>query len=169
MRLDFQRDAQTTVFSMRYHDDGGTGAFTRADVVFTRVDHAGCSYEVRLFLNNPDADAGTAREDVVGYAGRFHVFGHGGCFGDLGHCDVPAVSGDPTDLRPSHPLTPMDTYVTITCALRRLFAAGQALESLTLVPVSLPPRRRDQKPAPELFRCETVDLRLYFTPGDVIS
>ena len=138
--------AVTHVVPLRFPAAGDWLAFTRADVVFTGVNHSGCSYEVRLFLNNSDADADTPRVEAAGYAGRLHVFGHGGCFGDVGHCDVPAPSTDPTDLRPAHPLTPLDSYVTVTAALRRLLAAGAALESVTLVPISLPPRRQDRAP-----------------------
>ena len=77
------------------------------DDVFAGVDHSTLSYEVRLFFNNPAATADTARTADEGYAGRFTVFGHGGCYGDEGHCDVPEPSRDPTDLRPPHPLTPL--------------------------------------------------------------
>jgi tyrosinase len=156
----------TVVVPLRYRPDGDHPPFTRADVVFSDVDHSGGSYEVRLFLNNPGADGGTARDEAARYAGRFHVFGHGGCYGDAGHCDVPAPSADPTDLRPAHPLTPLTTYVTVTAALERLLAGGAALESVTLVPLSLPPRRDDRGPAPGLFRYRAVDLRTYFTPAD---
>ena len=37
------------------------GRFTRADLVFSEVDHSETSYEVRVFLNNPTADASTPR------------------------------------------------------------------------------------------------------------
>lgn len=156
--------ANTTVVDLPYRTDAGAGAFTRADIVVTGVDHSGCSYEVRMFLNNPDATVLSLRDRTSGYAGRFHVFGHGGCFGDLGHCDVPPPSSDPTDLRPAHPLTPLATYVTVTAALRRLLAAGAALETVTMVPLSLPPQRSQTRPAPDLFRFEHVALRTYLTP-----
>jgi tyrosinase len=158
--------ASTRVIPLHYRADGDLPPFTRADVVFTGVDHSGCSYEVRLFLNNLEADGNTARDDAARYAGRFQVFGHGGCFGDAGHCDVPARSTDPTDMRPAHPLTPLTTFVTVTAALQRLLAAGEALDTVTLVPLSLPPRRADRMPAPSLFRCSGVDLRTYLTPAD---
>jgi hypothetical protein len=76
---------------------------------------------------------------------------------------VPAPSTDPTDLRPAHPLTPLNTYVTITDALRRVLAHGGALQTLTLVPVSITPRRADRKPAPELLHFADVSLRTYLT------
>ena len=156
----------TRLVPIRFRPNGDRASFTRADVVFIDVDHSGGSYEVRLFLNNPDADASTARDEAARYAGRFHVLGHGGCFGDIGHCDVPTPSPDRTDLRPAHPLTPLTTFVTVTVALRRLLATGAALETVTLVPLSLPPRRADRIPAPELVRCGSVDIRTYLTPTD---
>jgi hypothetical protein len=154
---------QTLVVDLPFPGAEGRIPFTRADVVFTGVNHSGASYEVRLFLNNPAATAGTPRTAEQGYAGRFTVFGHGGCYGDDGHCDVPAPATDPTDLRPPHPLTPLDTYVTVTGALRRAVAHGGALQTLTLVPVSITPRRTDRKPAPELLRFADVSLQTYLT------
>ncbi len=154
---------QTLVVDLPYPGEAGRTAFTRADVVFTGVHHSGTSFEVRLFLNNPGATAHTPRGPEQGYAGRFTVFGHGGCYGEEGHCDVPALSTDPTDLRPAHPLTPLDTYVTVTDALRRLLARGETLQTLTLVPVSITPRRADRKPAPELLHFADVSLQTYLT------
>lgn len=154
---------QTLLVDLPFPGEEGLTPFTRADVVVTGVDHSGSSYEVRLFLNNPAATAETSRTAEQGYAGRFTVFGHGGCYGDEGHCEVPAPSTDPTDLRPAHPLTPLDTYVTITGALRRVLARDGALQTLTLVPVSITPRRADRKPAPELLHFADVALRTYLT------
>jgi tyrosinase len=154
---------QTLVIDLPFPAQEGLTPFTRADVVFTGVDHSGGSYEVRLFLNNPAATADTPRTAEQGYAGRLTIFGHGGCYGDEGHCEVPAPSTDPTDLRPAHPLTPLETYVTITDALRRVLARGGALQTVTLVPVAITPRRADRKPAPELLRFADVTLRTYLT------
>jgi tyrosinase len=154
---------QTLVIDLPFPAQEGLTPFTRADVVFTGVDHSGGSYEVRLFLNNPAATADTPRTAEQGYAGRLTIFGHGGCYGDEGHCEVPAPSTDPTDLRPAHPLTPLETYVTITDALRRVLAGGGALQTVTLVPVAITPRRADRKPAPELLRFADVTLRTYLT------
>ena len=78
--------------------------FSRADIEFEGVDHSGASYEGRVFLNNPRADATTPLTSEKGYAGTFHIFGHGGCFGDdEGHCTVrPRRAYDP---RPAHPFS----------------------------------------------------------------
>jgi hypothetical protein len=152
---------QTLVVSLPFPGEGGQVAFDRADLVITGVDHSGLSYEVRLFLNNPAATIATPRTAEEGYAGRFTVFGHGGCYGDEGHCEVPEPSTDPYDVRPPHPLTPLNTYVTVTEPLGRLLSSGNQLQTVTLVPVSLPPRRADRAPAPELFAFDDISLQTY--------
>jgi hypothetical protein len=92
---------------------------TRADLVFYGVDHAGPSYEARVFLDNPRADADTPREPDSGYAGSFVVFGHGGCYGDEGHCAPNDGLRDEFDRRPPHPLTPQTRTLQVTDALKR--------------------------------------------------
>ncbi len=90
----------------------------RVDLIFYGVDHSGPSFEARVFLNAPAADVSTGRDDES-YAGSFYVFGHGGCFGDVGHCDLPGPSADPFDRRPAHQLTRQIKAVTVTETLRR--------------------------------------------------
>ena len=157
---------QTLVVDLALPTDASQAEFSRADVVIQGLDHSQSSYEVRLYLNNASATADTPRTVEHGYAGRLTVFGHGGCYGDLGHCEVPAPSSDPTDLRPPHPLTPLDTYVTVTNALRSILERDGALRTLTLVPVSSPPLRADRKPAPELLRFDDVSLHTYLAAPD---
>ena len=153
----------TRIVDLPYPGEEGAAAFSRADVIVTGVDHSGTSYEVRLFLNNPSATADTPRTAEHGYAGRYTVFGHGGCYGDEGHCEVPERSADVTDLRPAHPLTPLTTYVTVTDALRRILTEDGALRTVTLVPVSITPRRQDRAPAPELLNFADLSLQTYLT------
>jgi hypothetical protein len=157
---------QTRVVDLPFPGDDGDTGFSRADVVFIGLDHSAGSYEVRLFLNNPEADADTPRSADQGYAGRLHVLGHGGCYGDTGHCDVPQPAADNTDLRSPHPLTPLDTYVTITDQLRQLLDAGASLRTVTLVPVSVTPQRKARQPAPELLRFTDVSLQTYLSTAD---
>jgi hypothetical protein len=107
--------------------------FKRADVIVTGVDHSGASYEGRVFFNNPNADESTAKSSVNGYAGSFYVLGHGGCFGDVGHCEI---QGEQRlfDTRPSHVLAPIKKTVVATDAVRR--AKGSHLPVvITIVPV----------------------------------
>ena len=71
----------------------------------------------------------------AGYAGSFHVFGHGGCFGELGHCDIPQAHAAPTTPLP-HQLTPQFKTVIITDALRAIMArSARKTFTVTIVPV----------------------------------
>jgi tyrosinase len=141
-------------------------AFKRADLVFEGVDHAQGSYEVRVFLNNKNADEQTARSPETGYAGRFVVFGHGRCFGEQDHCEpalavAPAQAIDPSGGH-QHPLTPQTRILTITEPLRRILSSpGKRLKTLTFVPVSKAPRREQRGLAPGLFKYRRVSLRTY--------
>ena len=110
---------QTLLVELRYPGETGAAAFTRADIVFTGVRHSATSYEVRLFFNNPGATADTPRTAEQRYAGRFTIFGHGGCYGDAGHCAPEDRTSDEFDLRPPHPLTTHTRTVTVTDALKR--------------------------------------------------
>ena len=103
----------------------------RADLVFYDVDHSGASYEARIFLNSPDADADTPRDDPD-YAGSFHIFGHGGCFGDVGHCDVP-TDARPVRLSPAAPARAGLEDVVITEAFKRIIAPHDKTMTVTVV------------------------------------
>lgn len=108
--------------------------FYRADIEVHGIEHGGATYQGRIFLNNPGADEDTPRTAQTGYAGCFHIFGHGGCLGDPGHCDVvPRGLHDP---RPAHPLTPAFKIVPATDAVRRALRAGDEI-TVTIVPVIL--------------------------------
>ena len=97
----------------------GQPPFQRADLIFYGVDHSGPSFEARVYFNDPEVDESTAR-DADSFAGSFTVFGHGGCAGDEGHCEVPQGPRDPFDRRPPHALTPQTKTVVVTEALRRI-------------------------------------------------
>ena len=106
----------------------------RADLTFYGLDHSGPSYEVRVFFNHPDADADTPLTAGAGFAGSFAVFGHGGCFGGEGHCDVrPPVSV--FDRRLPHQLMPMVRVLTVTGAIGELIRADAQTVTVTAVPV----------------------------------
>jgi hypothetical protein len=111
-------------------------AIARADLVLLDTEHGGHSFEARVFLNNPTANADTPMTDDTGYAGTFYVFGHGGCFGDAGHCEVNDRGKTPTDLRGLHPLTPIRKELTVTEALKRVLQSGD-LKTVTLVPLAI--------------------------------
>jgi tyrosinase len=106
-------------------------SFQRADLIFYGLDHSGDSFEGRVFLDargvSRDADAGHRA-----YVGSFFILGHGGCFGDVGHCDIPAER-DPFDLRPAHQLEPALRILTVTDAVRRLLERGVDAAKVTVV------------------------------------
>jgi hypothetical protein len=134
-----------------------SGDFSRADLIFHGVDHSLASYEGRVYINAPRANAGTGREHPS-YAGSFHIFGHGGCFGDVGHCDIPTGPHDPFDLRQAHPLTPAAKVVIVTGALKRLLAdEGGASESITVTVVCVAPHRESN----EYLKFDEVRLVTY--------
>jgi hypothetical protein len=96
----------------------GHAAFQRADLVFYEVDHTGPRFEARIYFNHADVDQSTPREHAS-FAGSFTVFGHSGCAGDVGHCDVPTGPRDVFDRRAPHALTGQTKTVIVTEALRR--------------------------------------------------
>ena len=108
--------------------------FYRADLEFVKVDHSGCSYEGRVFLNNADADENTETGIQQGYAGSYHIFGHGQCYGDEGHCSDLRRGTRVYDKRPHHPLTSVNIAVTITDTLKAVITDSQEL-TVTVVPV----------------------------------
>ena len=114
----------------------GPGAVSRADLVFYGVDHSSSSFTARIFLDRPDADATTPIDDPS-YAGSFTIFGHGGCFGGPGHCDV-KERDEPFDLRPPHQLTPATRTVMVTNHVKRMLGEASS-DSFTVTVVAVVP------------------------------
>jgi hypothetical protein len=110
--------------------------FSRADLEFRGVDHSGPSFEARVYLDNSDANTDSGRDPEAGYGGSFYVFGHGGCFGERGHCDIPTELRGPYDHRLQHQLLPQFRTVIVTEALRRALAASDR-ETLTVTVVPI--------------------------------
>ena len=108
--------------------------FVRADLEIRGIYHGEASYEGRVFLNNAKADQNTPTSIDYGYAGSFYIFGHGGCLGDPGHCEVNEHDREAYDFRPPHPLTPATKRVTVTAALRKLAVSAKEA-TITIVPV----------------------------------
>ena len=132
----------------------------RADLTFYGLDHSGPSYEVRVFLNNPSADPGTPLNADAGFAGKFSVFGHGGCFGEEGHCDVRApVSA--FDRRQPHPLVPAVRVLTVTGVIRDLIQRDAPSVSVTAVPVVRPSALATAEQAAEVLVIDQVALHTF--------
>jgi hypothetical protein len=49
----------------------------RADIEVAGLDQAGSSFELRIFLNNPAAEAATEPIEERGYAGSIYVYAYG--------------------------------------------------------------------------------------------
>jgi tyrosinase len=131
---------------------------SRADVELHEVEHAGASYEGRVYLNNPNANADTGY-DHPSYAGCYHIFGHGGCLGDPGHCDV--EDRRPYDPRPAHPLTSAKKVVIATDAVKRAIQAGEPA-TVTVVPIVEPlPYEVDPKYTEDPLRIGYVRVLTY--------
>ncbi|MGH9760379.1 MAG: hypothetical protein ACREDR_16270 [Blastocatellia bacterium] len=133
------------------------GKFSRADLEFHGVEHAGASYEGRVFINNPKANEKTAKTPANGYAGSFHIFGHGGCFGDIGHCEVNKPRRD-YDPRLSHPLLPIKKTLVATEAIRRALSKGSKL-NVTVVPVVS--AWNEKTPTDDVFKYDKIRVITY--------
>jgi tyrosinase len=101
----------------------------RADIAVDGIDHAGSSFELRAFLNNPDADAATEPTQDNGYAGSIYVYGYG---------NPPAALAEASETG-AGPRLPMNRSIIATDAVRRAQAAGPtATVTLVVVPYDSP-------------------------------
>ncbi|WP_179365115.1 hypothetical protein [Nitrosarchaeum sp. AC2] len=133
---------------------------TRATLEFHGINHAGPSYEARVFLNNKNANEKTKKSESTGYVGSFYIFGHGGrCYGGPGHCKIPQKdSDDPYDIRRSNPLTPTFRYITITRQLQKLVKKTNKI-ALTVVPI--PKSYNEMADFENLLQFEKLSLITY--------
>jgi hypothetical protein len=104
--------------------------FAEASLEFEDILHDGPSFTVYVYFDNPEVEE-QAGDSGEGYVGRFRVFGHGECWGDVGHCDLPRGPVHEFDVRAPHPLTPIDIGLDCTDALRAL-AGGNSVKVTTL-------------------------------------
>jgi hypothetical protein len=147
--------------------DPADAEVARVDLQVFGVGHREGSYEVRIFLGRPDADADTAPDADHGYAGSYYVFGHGGCVGDEMHCHIPDGPSHRYDVRPPHKLTPQTRVVKLTEAWHRLKVAPGAdgeppTIEVTLVPVNaVDPAGRRLADAGDLLVLEGIAIVAY--------
>ena len=127
--------------------------FQRADLLFYGLDHSGPSYEGQVFFDARGV-GGEADQSHRAYVGSFFILGHGGCFGDLGHCDIPAER-DAFDLRPPHQLEPAVRILTVTDAVRALLDRGVDGAKVTVNARSADPR------STSVLAFDTVRLATY--------
>lgn len=147
------------------HSQPGTD-FDHADLQFHGVDHSGISLQVRVFLNNDDATAETPTDEASGYAGTFHIFGHGGCFGGLGHCDVRNRRVHPYDYRLPHRLESTMRSIEVTDTLKRLRNVGTSEVTVTLVPIPYKVGGPVGRDVHDELRLDSIGLVTYETSFD---
>jgi tyrosinase len=127
--------------------DGG-----RAEVRLHRIPQLPRSCFIRVFLNQPGADARTPPSGPH-YGGYLAIFGHGECYGGPGHCDLPPGRRREHDLRPRSHDTPRNHRVDVTRSARELIEAGATSLQVSLVVIGV-----DYCEDPELLRLEGVSL-----------
>jgi len=95
----------------------------KAEVRLHHIRYAQRGGLVRVFLNQPGADATTPTRGNPGFVGQFHLF-MGPCVGGEGHCAEPPDQKRPFDLRPRHRKTPAHLRFDATATVQRLLAGG---------------------------------------------
>jgi tyrosinase len=92
---------------------------------------------IRVFLNQPDANAETAIADNPHYAGMLSMF-TGFCIGGPGHCETPSVKPPRKfDRRPRHHKSPAAFRLDATATVAKLKAMGDSDFQVTLVPLNI--------------------------------
>lgn len=107
---------------------------------------------VRVFLNEPDANADTPTRGNDHFVAQVATFS-GECIGGPGHCDVPPESRRKYDIRNRHRKTPGNFRIDATEAVRRLTDKGETDFQVNLVVLGI-----DGKPKPRALWMKGVSL-----------
>ena len=127
-------------------------AFRKAEIRLHWVPQLMRSCFIRAFLNQPGADAATPVHDNPNFAGYLAVFGHGGCYGGPGHCDLPPAQSRDYDRRPRSHNTPRNHRIDVTQCARRLLETADSLQ-ITLLVIGV-----DYQEELDLLKLEGVSL-----------
>lgn len=131
--------------TLKYSIESFPERFGQARLEFHNLRKTKESYEIRVFTNSPHCDVETDRGGNANYAGSLYLFGHGGCWGAPGHCDLPEEPRDKFDHRPEHHLVPYNTFIDVTGAVRA--ALEDAQTELTLHFVVVDAKGKQVKPS----------------------
>jgi tyrosinase len=126
---------------------------SRAEIRLHKVQYstAGGAF-IRVFLNQPDADANTPTRGNDRFVTQVATFS-GECIGGPGHCDVPPESRRKYDLRPRHRKTPGNFRIDATEAVQRLSEQGETDFQVNLVVLDI-----DGKPKQNALWMDGVSL-----------
>ena len=135
------------------------GEVSGADLVFYGVDHSGRSYVADVFVGPEAVESSAPATPEAGHAGSFAIFGHGGCFGGEGHCDVDERPADPFDIRAQHPLEGVTITVDVSEAVARLDGPTFVVTVIPVVPGS--EELEEPEGERDLLRIQNVRLRVH--------
>lgn len=129
----------------------------RAEVRLHRVQYSTrAGFFIRVFLNQPDANASTPTEGNPHYVGMQTMF-TGLCIGGPGHCaPPPATSRRKFDHRPRSHKSPAAFHMDCTEAVARLRQQGDTEFQVTLVVLNI-----DGTPATDALHLEGVSLNFF--------
>ncbi len=134
-------NASPTQFSVANLADG----FDAAIIEFHNVGHPlDGTREMRVFINQPDADAGTPTEGNDHYAGSRILLGKSMCYGEDGHCALPPAR-EKFDRRARPQMKPIKIYMNVTKTMKipAVVAAETNRTLVTIVVVD-----QDENPLP---------------------
>jgi tyrosinase len=135
--------------------DAARRSFRQAEVRLHRVPQLPRSCFIRVFLNEPNANASTPI-DHENYAGYLAIFGHGECIGGPGHCELPPARARQYDLRPRNHNTPRNHRIDVTETAKKLLEQKKVKSlQITLVVIGA-----DYTEDTELLRLDGVSLDL---------
>jgi tyrosinase len=129
-----------------------TRSFRKAEVRLHWVPQLDRSCFIRVFLNQPGADAHTDWRDNPHFAGYLAIFGHGACYGGPGHCAAPPPRARDYDHRTLSHNMPRNHRIDVTECARRLLESTESLQ-ITLVVIG-----GDYEEEIDLLKLEGVSL-----------
>ena len=91
------------------------------------------------------------------YAGSYYIFGHGGCYGDAGHCEV-HEERRPYDRRPADPLTPAYKRLVVTELVEKL---AKNTDTFTVTVVPILSGGTTMKDVEDVVKVDSVSIILY--------
>lgn len=129
-----------------------TQDFRKAEVRLHWVPQLDRSCFIRVFLNEPGANAYTDWRNNPHYAGYLSIFGHGACYGGPGHCAAPPPRARDYDHRTPNHNAPRNYRVDVTECARRMLDSSESLQ-ITLVVIG-----SDYEEEIDLLKLEGVSL-----------